>query len=920
MKSWIKTMNWSIALAIALTTTTFAQIASDNAGNYSGGWTNGSNGGTGFGAWVITANQGSGFAGHFIGDPSAAGISGMDSNAFGLYANPSGSGATVNVARALSSPLTVDQTLSFQWAVNYDADGGNKGFIIIGAGNPLISVNQGGFPGDITVNSATSGIAYGTGPMTWKFKMTSASNLLVTSTARDGSSSIVFSTNLFVADAVDAFEFYAENLGSGDADLRQPYFNDIQVTEGPEPDTLIISGSTSMLVGQTNVLTISRTGLVSDSITISNSNNGVVSAPGSTSFDSAAFSTTFEVVGVSAGMADLVAIGDVATSSVFSVTVVDLPPTPTNIYDDATFYPLGWSDGSNGGNGFGAWTFQSQGGQHLITDATANNASNAASLNTSGVAFGLVGGNGGYQEATRSFATPLGVGDSFGFSLSFQWDDQNRGFDIRSGGDAVFNLNISTNGYSWTGGNTAPFTEFTGIREFGVLVDVSITATETGFDYMMASAQDTNLNTGGSVASGSLTGFKFYNSGSSGDGGTLHFNQLAVTPSSTGFLSITGPTNVLDVATPVYTLTRNSATLVSNEVTVGSSATNLAANPGIISFEPGALTTTFRLDTLAEGSLSLLAIADGAGAASLTVDITAGPDGVYDEGSYYYGDWQDGDNNGKGFGAWAFNNDQGTGFAGTFIGDPANSGISGMDSSSFGFFANPAGSGANAEVTRTMPALQVGEAFSFVWGLNFDSGDAESNRGFDLNVGSTNLININNGDNEVITLNGSAMLTNFGSQAISITIGHETAGNLRVIATGRDGVETFTSALIPAAGAPDNFKFYFNANDGDVNRQMYLNDFAVAPYSAPPTEGSAITSFMLTGGAPTVNIDTEAGKTYTLVYTTNLLEITTVNPAEFTGWIVVEAISGEGTPITLTDTNALTDASRIYGVRISTEP
>ncbi|MGA1194607.1 MAG: hypothetical protein ACO3ZG_09575, partial [Kiritimatiellia bacterium] len=75
MKSWIKTLSWSVAMAIAFTTTTLAQIASDNAGNYSGTWTNESNGGTGFGAWVLTADAGTGSAGFFTGDPASATMS-----------------------------------------------------------------------------------------------------------------------------------------------------------------------------------------------------------------------------------------------------------------------------------------------------------------------------------------------------------------------------------------------------------------------------------------------------------------------------------------------------------------------------------------------------------------------------------------------------------------------------------------------------------------------------------------------------------------------------------------------------------------------------------------------------------------------------------------------------------------------------
>ena len=77
-----------------------------NAGNYATGWTNGANGGTGFAPWVIKCPQaGTGFAGNLIGDPNAAGIGGMGNQAFGLFANPVGSGAFVDAQRDFAAPL-----------------------------------------------------------------------------------------------------------------------------------------------------------------------------------------------------------------------------------------------------------------------------------------------------------------------------------------------------------------------------------------------------------------------------------------------------------------------------------------------------------------------------------------------------------------------------------------------------------------------------------------------------------------------------------------------------------------------------------------------------------------------------------------------------------------------------------------------
>jgi hypothetical protein len=241
----------SLAAASIVAVSVDAQIASDNAGNYGSGWNDGSNGGTGFLAWSINVNQNTDtnnpptyFAGNFIGDPNAAGVTGMGTQAFGLYANPSSTNNPfVTADRGFASALNVGDTFSFQWGVNWDAGDGNKGFNLYSggtAGTQLLNVNQGGFPGDIFFNFGTNNvntaIGNGTGPMTWSFTLQTPTSLLVSSTARDGSIGSVFSTNIAISGAPDAVRFYAANMTGGEnSDRRQPYFNNLSVV--PEPST-----------------------------------------------------------------------------------------------------------------------------------------------------------------------------------------------------------------------------------------------------------------------------------------------------------------------------------------------------------------------------------------------------------------------------------------------------------------------------------------------------------------------------------------------------------------------------------------------------------------------------------------------------------------------------------------------------------
>jgi hypothetical protein len=214
-----------------------ATIFTDNASNYGGGWNTGSNGGSGFGAWTLTSSGGTGgFAGSFIGDPTSAGITGMSTSSFGLFANPSGSGAFVDADRSLANPLGIGDSFSFQWGINWDSDGGNKGFNIYSGGvgaTQLINVNNGS-TSNITINSTDVGFGYGNAAMTWTITRTSATNLQVDATNRAGGAA--YSGNVTISGAPDAIRFYASGMNPGDN--RQSYFNNLTLTVVPEPSSL----------------------------------------------------------------------------------------------------------------------------------------------------------------------------------------------------------------------------------------------------------------------------------------------------------------------------------------------------------------------------------------------------------------------------------------------------------------------------------------------------------------------------------------------------------------------------------------------------------------------------------------------------------------------------------------------------------
>lgn len=225
--------------ALAMSSSVFAAVeGTDSADTYGGTWNNGSGATAAFSAWTIASGAGSGFAGTFIGNPTSGGISGMDPAAFGIFANPNGSGAFVNADRSFVGALSVGQTFSFVWGVNFDSGSdGNKGFNLYTGGvggTQIINVNNGP-NSDITLNTVNVGFGYGVNAMTWSFTMLDAVTLQVQANDRDGVG--VLNQNVTVAGAPDSFRLYASQMQSGDA--AQPYFDNFAIV--PEPSTMVMA-------------------------------------------------------------------------------------------------------------------------------------------------------------------------------------------------------------------------------------------------------------------------------------------------------------------------------------------------------------------------------------------------------------------------------------------------------------------------------------------------------------------------------------------------------------------------------------------------------------------------------------------------------------------------------------------------------
>jgi hypothetical protein len=126
--------------------------------------------------------------------------------------------------------------------------------------------------------------------------------------------------------------------------------------------------------------------------------------------------------------------------------------------------------------------------------------------------------------------------------------------------------------------------------------------------------------------------------------------------------------------------------------------------------------------------------------------------------------------------------------------------------------------------------LPIGGTFSMQWGINWDGDNGlNGNKGFNLFVGTNQVVNVNNGGNSDIQINSVNTGMGFGTAAMTWSFTYTNATTLFVTANDRDGVGTF-STNITVSGGIDSFSLYateLSTNGSTSNRQPYYNDFAV---------------------------------------------------------------------------------------------
>ena len=203
-----------------------------------------------------------------------------------------------------------------------------------------------------------------------------------------------------------------------------------------------------------------------------------------------------------------------------------------------------WTNGSNGGSGFLAWSFSNNNNDTSIFAGTflGSSTAGAGDINTGGQAFALYANpSNAFVTASRAFSTALGTGETFTFDLALNFDNGNKGFNLYAGSQGgILNFNVGSGGSVSSANailNPGPGAGYNYGGNDAVL-SVSISKTSTSALAFSISRTSSSGNQGvlfsGTVSgiTEDVTGFQFYNSGTV-DGSAqnnLYFNNLAVVP------------------------------------------------------------------------------------------------------------------------------------------------------------------------------------------------------------------------------------------------------------------------------------------------------------------------------------------------------------------------------------------------------
>lgn len=478
-----------------------------------------------------------------------------------------------------------------------------------------------------------------------------------------------------------------------------------------------------------------------------------------------------------------------------------------------------------------------------LTGAAAGSPSGSVAV-TSGALSGSVNVSGVVSKATPSItASPTATAITFGQTL---------GSSSLSGGSAsepgtfAFTTPSATPN-AGTANQSVTFTPTDTANYNTVTTSVSVTvnkATPTIITLPTATA----IPAGQTLASSTLSGGSASGVGGLPLLGTFAFTTPTTVPVATADQSVTftpeDTANYNTVITSVSVTVTNSSTpaITMSPVSLGgflaaqgSPSTNQVVTVSGTNLQgPIMVTAPANYEVSRDGtnfsaSLSLTPVAPRGIAPANSAPAVIASDTAGNYGTAATNTWTNGSNLGSGFGPWQFSVNSGSnGFAGVFVGNPADAGITGFPAPAFGMYANPGPSGASATINRPFAApLNVGDAFSFKWAINWDSD--VGNKGFSIFAGTNEVVNVNQGGFPGnITFNTVNTGLLFGSNAMTWSVARTASNNLLVTSTPRTGGTNIAfSTNITVAAAPTSFRWYVSAMGPGDQRQPYFNDLQI---------------------------------------------------------------------------------------------
>ncbi|MBU1693022.1 MAG: hypothetical protein KKC51_03565, partial [Verrucomicrobia bacterium] len=450
-------------------------VAYDDSSYYpDGGWTNESNGGSGFGAWVLSNNNGPGegytnYAGNFIGNSAAAEGGNVNAqpsgDAFGLYANQDGAGGDPlsEATRLFNAPLAPGDTVSVDLGVNNR--NGSKGVVFQIGGTWLFEVavtadqyvyqNHGGGGSQVALDGSWTNWAADTAIRVQVSRKT-ATLYDINIIRSGGYSETTTLTGLNIGGTPDRVRLYSFNTEGGDA--NNLFFNRLAIWSGEVTPELFLAGQEGTVVNYTNTLVVRRTGSTAAGldVALSSSDTNVVVVPTNVTIGAGNTSAEADVVGMGLGAAAITAAAPGFTPVAFTVDVFNVA------YDSSAYYGAdSFTNESNGGVGFGAWSLSDNAGGHdgytnyagsFLGDSAAYGGGNVNSA--SNHAFGFyanqegddAGTNGPLFEALRPF-TALAVGQTLAADFGVNFRDGFKGLMIQSAGAWLFKVEVGGDDY-----------------------------------------------------------------------------------------------------------------------------------------------------------------------------------------------------------------------------------------------------------------------------------------------------------------------------------------------------------------------------------------------------------------------------------------------------------------------------------------